>query len=1094
VKILALFSALFLFSFCDVAFAQDTINSWDIIRSSYSQAADNQTLTIGQDITADSNSSIPNAGDWNSITLAGSETVRTIDANQNSGFSFSKSGQTLNIEDLVFTNFKSDGDGSVILSATNGSKISIIQATATFNNNSSQNGGSVSLSLTTSLETSGAIVSFASNSASTAGGALFVSDSNLNFGNSKIVFEDNSAGSHGGAIYIGETSTLSFVNSNLVFSNNIDSSNNTAVYFKDDSSTMTISGGSIEFSSKLDNWRFTNNLESIDFKPLEIRFTANSHSNGVNVAMIDFSEVVFKSSLTYTTATGNTSANNGGFLNLINSDSMSFTSGINFSSNTAENFGGAVYLNDKSSLIFNSTAKFDSNISTHSGGAIYAENGNLIEFNGDKEIIFANNISSAGLGGAIFVKDSTITFNGFGNFNTNVAASSGGAVYAASGSSLSFNATGGDIIFQDNKITYTAEEVDTSKPNDFFLESNVVLNFSGSSNTVISGGILSASNSSDIVINKTGMGILAFGGENEIYGKLNIMEGSLRILPTLESDATLHSNIFKEMTISKNAKFDMANGTVTIANIEKLTLQGDDNDSNSSAVFDVWLYKDNERKNNDKVNSSSVTINNAIVELNIVNKVKIGVYKNVEFEIITSTSDQNLYVDLDSIKAKIVNNDKLKVAIVTDEANKNIIASIAGENSSCFSTIDYLSTDEQNIANVLDKLSVTIDENSKLFNLIDEVWDGENDDLEPNKLFLSQASGHFLSNVIRGTAMGNEYRDVYLKMSGIQNDRDNYWTQAIGGNEQYVASSSSAFVHHKNNSYGIMAGADKYLFSNVRIGLFGKYAKNSITEGGSAADIDSIGGGIYAGFFGRLFELKALVSQMNNKYDTSRNINIYSKYLEGNTANANFTGSSFGADVEAAVKLDLGKNIILSYFTGVELKDITYESFKESGAYPLALYVKDDARYVRNTARFGGRIMYSNNNNFCFYWHIEGLYLLKGESVDLKTSLIADDNNFQFVSNGIDGNKEKVFSMNVGFGISQNVTENLKLYLTGSCYGALGYKNINGVLGINYAVGGAKARKESQDKLNQNTDDEDLQKNNSFNQTMPPIQNFYWAF
>ena len=182
---------------------------------------------------------------------------------------------------------------------------------------------------------------------------------------------------------------------------------------------------------------------------------------GIDAAQIDFQLYPFSDSYSAQARYyDNYSGWNGGVFELEENETFSNYSSIKFTNNNASFKGGAIWLNCYRHLNIhnNGNILFDGN-SAHTGGAIYSENDatisltendrviftnnqaisngcilcyhGILNVNDNTEVVFSENISTEGPGGAIDASASSlyITGNGRVEFTKNHAAEKGGAVF-----------------------------------------------------------------------------------------------------------------------------------------------------------------------------------------------------------------------------------------------------------------------------------------------------------------------------------------------------------------------------------------------------------------------------------------------------------------------------------------------------------------------------------------------------------------------------------------------------------------------------------------------------------------------------------------
>ncbi|MDR2399118.1 MAG: autotransporter domain-containing protein [Endomicrobium sp.] len=241
---------------------------------------------------------------------------------------------------------------------------------------------------------------------------------------------------------------------------------------------------------------------------------------------------------------------------------------IEFINNLSRNASGAAIYFNGSKLTFNSdTILFQDNKSGDEGGALWAWQDAHIEFR-DSRVTFLRNQadfddegvytrvgSHLGIGGAISLKQhsTSISFTnntevGFtsngarnggaiygagtidfhcmaANFNSNVATSSGGAIFVADGGTLDLDTSKGDIIFENNGA-YGGDQAG----HDIYFGAGTV-NITGTSGRVVITGGIAGTNQG--TIRKSGNGLFELGGVNQYFdGLFHQTGGTTRVTGT----------------------------------------------------------------------------------------------------------------------------------------------------------------------------------------------------------------------------------------------------------------------------------------------------------------------------------------------------------------------------------------------------------------------------------------------------------------------------------------------------------------------------------------------------------------------------------
>ena len=355
----------------------------------------------------------------------------TIDAQGKSRIFNIDGGTNVLLNNILFTNGFSEGNGGAILAYGN-----VNIAGSSFINNTAVDGGAVE-SFNAKMTISESY--FTSNNATEYGGAIYNSNSDVEL--SDLYFEDNYATDYGGAIYNfrGNVNvTQSQFTRNAAGSkggavlNSFGSVNIADANFSEN--TAAVNGGAVYFASadNVTNCNFINN-------------TAGKSGGAVYV------DEVYNASKIDSTFMGN-NANNGGAI-YFNGGISNVTIGGIYIDNVAQRGGGAIFVRGKS-MNNNFTADFIANEArTASGGAIFiynqADNNTFEGSYWDNYAIY---------GGAIFFynKANSNVFNS--EFTNNTAKSCGGAIFF-------YNTTDGNNFTGDFTGNSALGEVDESVGN-----------------------------------------------------------------------------------------------------------------------------------------------------------------------------------------------------------------------------------------------------------------------------------------------------------------------------------------------------------------------------------------------------------------------------------------------------------------------------------------------------------------------------------------------------------------------------------------------------------------------------------------------------
>ena len=439
------------------------------------------------------------------ININGMAGGTTLEGTTNRLFTVSGNA-SLNLTDIIIQNFSRTSAGGAIRID---SGLSTFDGITSFINNSANGGSAVYLLGTAAVQMNGDVTKFVNNTSlnNGHGGAIALRDSSsITFGDSstdKLYAIGNTAslsGAAGGFLYNNGSGTITF-NAEAYFG--IDESSGSPVISGNKSAYR---GGAIYSSSatgvlNFENIAYFHSNESIgsggaiffsgtslNFKGSETKFinnkgnTNNSSSEGGGGLTITAGDALFGDQTTDTLlAAGNTSGDRGGFLQNIStgthtfnavttiggitSDSgntavngggihtsagtMNFENVTTFQNNQASTNGGAAFIQGASTVVnFNGAqTDFISNTSVGNGGAIYSQTNATITFSGNALFKDNEGASSSSIGGAIYVRDTILSFNGdVTEFTGNKSGNSGGAFYSRDGGSITFGDSPSDIL------------------------------------------------------------------------------------------------------------------------------------------------------------------------------------------------------------------------------------------------------------------------------------------------------------------------------------------------------------------------------------------------------------------------------------------------------------------------------------------------------------------------------------------------------------------------------------------------------------------------------------------------------------------------
>jgi hypothetical protein len=169
--------------------------------------------------------------------------------------------------------------------------------------------------------------------------------------------------------------------------------------------------------------------------------------------------------------------------------------------------------------------------------------------------------------------------------------------------------------------------------------------------------------------------------------------------------------------------------------------------------------------------------------------------------------------------------------------------------------------------------------------------------------------------------------------------------------------------------------AGTYREADIVIGWYVKVNKSELKQGESIGEITNGGGGIYGGYIGENWEIKLVGEKSYDVYSSARDIEI--EGVVNRTAKADFKGTSTSGSIEGAVKADVGIEMQIRPYVGLDYTESEYGEIKESGAESLDLVVEGGV-YKRMSARVGIGIT-QNVRKFNFGADIEYKRLLVGQ-------------------------------------------------------------------------------------------------------------------
>jgi hypothetical protein len=362
-----------------------------------------------------------------------------------------------------------------------------------------------------------------------------------------------------------------------------------------------------------------------------------------------------------------------------------------------------------------------------------------------------------------------------------------------------------------------------------------------------------------------------------------------------------------------------------------------------------------------------------------------------------------------------------------------------------FSQLHRLSFNQEETAKTFDRLSLA--SSGDMENIINSVSAGNG---AQQRDFLSGASGYFLANVIRSTAFDGGHNEIYdrIKNHCRHNETNTgIWSQAAAGQLRYGGDENSP-GRYEDLRKGILAGYDRYAAeSKVVLGIYGKYKEHDINQKtGNSASLKDMGFGVYGGYAGEICEIKILAAASYDEYETARYVSFAAE-----KAKADFSGYTYGGDVEGALNIALSESVNVRPYAGIEAKNASYENFKEKGAQPLNLEVKN-GDYLRSAGRAGVSAGF-DNKTFGAYAGAEAKYLITGAAPEIEAAF--EGTRAEFTSRGYG---ESLMMYGAGAGASVRIFKGLKIFANAGYYETGTLRSIYGNAGIRYAFCGGEVK------------------------------------
>ncbi|MDR2426406.1 MAG: autotransporter domain-containing protein [Endomicrobium sp.] len=723
-----------------------------------------------------------------------------------------------------------------------------------------------------------------------------------------------------------------------------------------------------------------------------------------NRSAINFNEEVIFASNT-------ASLSGGGFF--VSASGINFKESI-FKYNKAKTDGGAGIVSG-ASVNFGGVALFEKNKSDRNGGALYITMNyvDTVDFQSTSE--FKEN-NSGGSGGAIYMYDSVVNLKN-ANFTGNKAGENGGAVFLRgdaeyeSYAQLNINTVNNSA--SDNKTIFQGNMA-ASESNALYLAeySRVTFMTNTGASVEIYDGINSDTNTAFMVIK--GAGNFNLYADASLYN-LELNTGNFNLGPSSRVEV-INLDVDKDSVL--NMRSLSASNLLNVKNFN----------------FDGTLKVDGNKivAVTTKLGANSRLDIQTDAAVNASKNYRKRYYKILNYETLNGsfgyiTLNNGLSLSALSVDSSILNIDNW------------LVVSLKGNDTSTkFSEISGLSYNQMQVAKTFDSISsrtisFDLDEQISAIEVLD------NDDLKKSAFL--DASGYFLANIIRSAAFESGKQDIYnrIRYQDINTRNVNgIWVQATVQNSEIDEDENSA-DKYKDYETGALSGWD-IMFDDYGflLGVYGKYAKHHIQQDlKNEAVLEGFGAGIYMGILKDDWEIKSFLSAGRNNFVAERYINYASR-----TAESDFSAMTVSADFEGAIRSYVTEAVLLRPFTGIEFKNVAYDSFNEKNAGGLSLNV-NNGNYSRSTARIGLSVGSDEDVSFEWYAAVEGKYLLTDETSEIISSFAAAPD--KFTSKGA---KEGSTIISFGAGSSYRILHSFKIFANMSYQYSDGYHNIYTSAGI----------------------------------------------
>lgn len=1008
------------------------------------QASNFEELKAAVEAPGDSSIVITKNIDLTGTINAVPETSKSIYSVMRNQISVSAgNGFNMNNTSLNFTNinFSNSLNANGIFNLSNNANL-IFQPAAmpnlNFDTNKSQN--SLFNAKSNSIITFNTQSTFSNNITENAnGGSIF----NLNSGamlifNAATSFKDNINASlnKGGAIYLTNSQVL--FNNNALFQNNISTGSSGGGFYADENFTVEFKKDIIFEQNQAINgggfYALGDAFDDIVIFVSTAAFTRNSAVENGGAFYSDGSITEFNNKATFEE---NISGKDGGafFATVSYAD---FFCNAYFNRNEAGRSGGAIRVNNGTKTEFHKRASFTENKAAQNdpegkGGAIYASNLSFLKFYEGAEFIG----NEAAYGGAIamdgdlaigypeyFATSLEMSFDKNSVFENNKASKKGGAIYMKGVSQdalarilfVTEDLGGGNnkTIFQGNTAN--------GKSNAMYLDefSEVVFSIFQNSSVEMYDSIDSVENTKIHIYGlNSDFNLYSDSNINNLYidaANLNLKGGVKLTVSDMEIIGhpptyigSLNMNDSREnMLIAKNFSLDGA-----------LKILGNDD---GNVIADNVLFGTN----------SSLDIMTDLENKNYWRKY----YKVIKYNNSVGGTIQNITLN-DGMDLSLFANDSS-----FEYVDNWIIFKMYGDfPGTSLKAIKGLSYNQRNVASNIDLLTASGNMSEEFERVISNLDTLSTENVKKDAL--SDISGYFLANVLRSAINIKNENAVYdrIKYNAPYGENTNgIWAQAIGAYSE-ISSNENSPEKYQDTGTGFMAGWDKVFDDQgILVGLFGQYTMHDIKQNENKADIKRMGAGIYGGLLRDEWEMKVSISGDSNSFNVERKIDFIDQ-----RSKSEFDAFGIAFDIEGALRNYINEQVCLKPYIGINIKNLKYDDFYETGVGELSLNVTGD-EYMRNTMRFGIAIADDESEGpFEWYGGLEYSYLFSGDEPEIKMSF----RNSQDIFNSKGGQELKSI-LGFGGGISYKIIDAMKVYANVNLKISEKHNDVYGNIGLRY--------------------------------------------